>query len=114
MGFPVVIISMALGSPMRRGSRCVPPAPGIKSDLDFGLPEVDTLDGHAVVAGHGRLQPSSQTVAIDGRNERLWAGFNAIEESGPREGLLEDVLPVLHPFELGDVSACNESSSQCP
>ena len=81
MGLPVVIIVKASAKPTRRASRWVPPAPGNQADLDFRLADLHSLGGHPVMAGHGDLQPAAQAVAVDGRDHRLGAFLDGVDET---------------------------------
>ena len=60
--------------PTRRGSRWVPPPPGISPSLHLGLAELGlplVVRADADAAGHGELEPAAQTGAVDGGHHRL-------------------------------------------
>ena len=86
MGFPVVIISVALGATRPRD----------KTDLHLWLSQVDALDGHAIVANHGRLQTAAEAVAVDSGHQRLGSSLHLIQELGHHKGLLVNIIPIFY------------------
>ena len=86
-GCRVVISCRACSTPMARGRRCVPPAPGMMPSLISGRPSWRTsLARHAVVAAERQLQPAAERGAIDGRHHRLAAAASILSISGGRNG----------------------------
>jgi hypothetical protein len=71
--------------PTRRGTRCVPPAPGQQAERDFGEAEarLRVVGGDAVVAGQRDLHAAAQGGAVDRRGDRLAAEFDAAHQLVP-------------------------------
>ena len=65
-----------------RAMRCVPPAPGKQTDLDFGQaePRLVVFGGDAVMAGQRQLEAAAHRGAVDRRDPRLAAGLDAASE----------------------------------
>ena len=67
---PVRISSLARAGPTMRGSRCVPPAPGVTARRTSGSPSFARVRGDPQVTAQGELQAAAQGVALDGRDGR--------------------------------------------
>ena len=67
---PVRISSLARASPTTRGSRCVPPAPGMTASRTSGRPSRARSRGDPQVAAQRELQPAAERVALDRRDRR--------------------------------------------
>ena len=104
MGSPPTIISSALGTPTRRGKRCVPPAPGRNPELDLRQTALGVGRGHAVVAAKGHFEPAAQRRPVKGGDDRLLARLVARDDLEQRR---------LHRrlAELGDVGARDEGAA---
>ena len=70
-GLPSVHISSASFAPHRRGSRCVPPAPGMMPSSTSGWPTFASLRRDAEVAGLRDLEAAAERVAVNRGDERL-------------------------------------------
>ena len=88
--------------PTRRGSRCVPPAPGMMPSVTSGSPTTASRRGDAGVAAERQLQAAAERDAMDGGDHRL----RAILDRGDhrRQAGLDRRL-----VELLDVGAGNEA-----
>ena len=72
-GLPSVHISSASSAPHRRGSRCVPPAPGMMPSSTSGWPTFASLRRDAVVAGHARPRGRRRARCRESRRRAAWA-----------------------------------------
>ncbi len=70
-GWPPVHISSASTGPHKRGSRWVPPAPGMIPRCTSGWPRLGRGDGHAVMTRHGELEAAAEGMTVNGGHERL-------------------------------------------
>ena len=75
----VRFISSAFATPTRRGSRCVPPKPGMIPSLISGWPKLGRVGRDADVARHRELAAAAEREPVDGsdRDDRA-----ALERSG--------------------------------
>ena len=106
MNVPVMMSCRACSTPMARGRRCVPPAPGMMPSLISGRPSWRTsLVGDAVVAAQRQLEPAAQRGAVDGRDDRLGGRLDAVDE-------LRQVGLLHLGAELGDVGAGREEAAR--
>ena len=81
MKAPVMISCSACSTPITRGRRCVPPAPGMMPSLISGRPSWRTsLRRDAVVAAERQLQAAAQRRAVDGCNHRLGGGLDLVDQ----------------------------------
>ena len=53
-----------------------------QAKLNFGQTQTGIAQGQPVVGGHGDFQPPAQRRAVDGGNDRLVAGFDAVAHLG--------------------------------
>ena len=65
IGSPIRFISSALASPTSRGSRWVPPKPGMIPRLISGWPKRGRLGGDPEVAGHRQLAAAAEGDRVD-------------------------------------------------
>ena len=71
-GLPSVhIVERQLRRRTSRGSRCVPPAPGMMPSSTSGCPSFASARRDAVVAGHRQLEAAAERVAVNRGDERL-------------------------------------------
>ena len=84
---PVRIMSSAARTPISRGSRWHPPAPGMSPSCTSGRPScgLGMIGGDPVVAGQRQLEPTAEAGAVDGGDDRLLGGLDPADRSpGPR------------------------------
>ena len=118
MCLPEVIISSACSTPTRRGSRCVPPAPGNRPRFTSGRPHL--ADGYcdSIVACHGNFEPAAQGCAMNCSDDRLGRTFEGIDHFRERRrhgrlGKLRDVgagkkrLAIADEYDDFDRGVCN-------
>ena len=74
-------------APIRRGARCVPPAPGIRPSCTSGRPSLAAATASAVVRRQRDLQPAAERGAVDRGDHRLAAGLDAVAHLGQRRRL---------------------------
>ena len=81
---------MARSTPTRRGSRCVPPAPGRRPTSDFRQADrgAFVVGQHAVVRGQRELAAAAERKSCDRRSDRLAAGL----ERPKREAHAEEMI----------------------
>ena len=60
------------------------------------------------MAGHGRLQSSAQTVAVDGGDNRFGGHLDSVQEPGRREGRSKNIVLLLNQLQPGDIRSGNE------
>ena len=72
-GLPSVHISSASAAPASRGSRCVPPAPGMMPSSTSGWPTFASFVGDAVVAGHARPRARRRARCRESRRRAAWS-----------------------------------------
>ena len=96
---PRRIISFARASPTSRGSRCVPPAPGMMPSVVSGSAERGVRRRHAEIAHERELEPAAERHAVDRRDDRL---RRAVErpELRPVEVDLHAHVVLAHPLAL--------------
>ena len=81
MGFPMVIISSAYRSPIKRGRSLGAACARNQADLHLGLTQIDAPGGHTVVTGHGKFQTAAKAVAIDGCHDGFGSCFQTADEA---------------------------------
>ena len=89
---PVKISSLALPRPTSRGSRWVPPAPGMMASRVSGQPHGGRGRSDADIAGQGQLRAAAQGDPVDGGDHR----FVEIFDIGKKGSNGEDKFP--HPL----------------
>ena len=77
---PVRFSSSARPTPTIRGSRCVPPPPGMSPSLISGCPSCGVVGRDPDVAAHRQLEPAAEAEAVDRGDERLVGGVHARAE----------------------------------
>ena len=82
IGSPDRIMPAAVSTPASRGSRCVPPAPGIETELDFRQRHLGIRRGDAEMAGERQLEPAAHRRAEQRRDHRLADASIAAMTSG--------------------------------
>ena len=76
----VRIRSFARALPMRRGSRCVPPAPGMIASEVSVSPSSRVRRGDAQVAGEQQLRPAAEGDAVDDADRRLRQRLDVVHQ----------------------------------
>ena len=81
---------------------------GDDAEEHFRLSDLRVLDGDAVVAGHGNLEPSTERLAVDGGDERLARVFETAEQGVRARGARHRLVARLQRLEDVDVGARDE------
>ncbi len=81
--------SIALALPTARGSRCVPPAPGMMPSLISGCPNLRAVRRNDEIAHHRQFAATSERVARDG-------GDDGLAHPAQRFPVARDVLGLEH------------------
>ena len=86
---PRMSSSSALVRPISRGSRRVPPKPGMMPKIRLRLPDPRRLLHHTKVAGHRDLAAAARRVSLDRRDHGLGKPLDPPEQclAPPQEGL---------------------------
>ena len=71
----------AVSTPIARGRRCVPPAPGRSAELHFGQRDLRARRRDAEVAAERELQAAAHADAADRRDDRLGARLDDADDA---------------------------------
>ncbi len=83
-GSPLSMISSAGCAPIKRGRRCVPPAPGMRPSLISGKPTFARGVADAVVACERELETAAERAAVDCGDVRFRSALDARDDVANR------------------------------